>query len=87
MSSKQLKNAAITGVLDLSESENAVMSDCVPVSTSGTPCPKAVSDSDLASLSSVLSAFDDGLLLGHLVRSGRWMWLDNGVLIRRRGGK
>ena len=48
---------------------------------------KAVSDSDLENLSSVLSAFDDGLLLGHLVRSGRWMWLDNGVLIRRRGAK
>ena len=87
MSSKQLKTAAITGVLDLSDSKNAVMSDCVPVSTTGAHCPKAVSDSDLASLSSVLSAFDDGLLLGHLVRSGRWMWLDNGVLIRRRGGK
>ena len=48
---------------------------------------KAVSDGDLENLSSVLSAFDDGLLLGHLVRSGRWMWLDNGVLIRRRGAK
>lgn len=59
----------------------------VPVSTACTQCPKTVSDSDLKNLSSVLSAFDDGLLLGHLVRSGRWMWLDNGVLIRRRGGK
>ena len=48
---------------------------------------KAVSDSDMENLSSVLSVFDDGLLLGHLVRSGRWMWLDNGVLIRRRGVK
>ena len=87
MSSKQLRTAAITGVSELSKSKNAVMSDCVPVSTTGAPCPKTVSDSDLANLSSVLSAFDDGLLLGHLVRSGRWMWLDNGVLIRRRGGK
>jgi hypothetical protein len=59
----------------------------VPVSTACTQCPKTVSDSDLKNLSSVLSAFDDGLLLGHLVRSGRWMWLDNGVLIRRKGAK
>jgi len=60
---------------------------CVPVSTTGSQCPKAVSDSDLRNLSSVLSAFDDGVLLGHLVRSGRWFWLDNGLLARRRGVK
>ena len=71
----------------MSQNRSAVPDSCVPVSTAGSPCPKAVADSDLANLSSVLSAFDDGLLLGHLVRSGRWMWLDNGVLIRRRGGK
>lgn len=71
----------------MSQNRSAVPDSRVPVSTAGALCPKAVADSDLANLSSVLSAFDDGLLLGHLVRSGRWMWLDNGVLIRRRGGK
>ena len=71
----------------MSQTHSAVPDSRVPVSAAVTPCPKAVADSDLANLSSVLSAFDDGLLLGHLVRSGRWMWLDNGVLIRRRGGK
>ena len=71
----------------MSQNRSAVSDSRVPVSTADAHCPKAVSDSDLANLSSVLSAFDDGLLLGHLVRSGRWMWLDNGVLIRRRGGK
>lgn len=71
----------------MSQNRSAVPDSRVPVSTTGAHCPKAVADSDLENLSSVLSAFDDGLLLGHLVRSGRWMWLDNGVLIRRRGGK
>lgn len=46
-----------------------------------------VSESDLRNLSGVLSAFEDGHLLGHLVRSGRWAWLDQGQLVRVEGAK